>query len=73
MNRGCAWLDAGTPKSLHESSEYIKVIEERQGIKIGCVEEAAYNKKLITKKELSEIAAKMPDSDYKEYLEKISS
>ena len=73
LNRGCAWLDAGTPKSLHESSEYIKVIEERQGIKIGCVEEAAYNKKLITKKELSEIAAKMPDSDYKEYLERISS
>ena len=73
LNRGCAWLDAGTPKSLHESAEYIKVIEERQGIKIGCVEEAALNRKLITKKELEELAAKMPDSDYKEYLKRISS
>jgi glucose-1-phosphate thymidylyltransferase len=73
LNRGCAWLDAGTPKSLHESSEYIKVIEERQGIKIGCIEEAALNRKLITKLELKQIAAKMPNSDYKEYLERISS
>jgi glucose-1-phosphate thymidylyltransferase len=72
LNRGCAWLDAGTPESLHESSQYIKVIEERQGIKIGCIEEAAYNRKLINKVELTEIAAKMPDSDYKEYLKRLS-
>ena len=69
INRGCAWLDAGTSKSLHESSEYIKVIEERQGIKIGCVEEAAFKRKFINKKQLAEIAAKMPDSDYKTYIE----
>ena len=68
INRGCAWLDAGTPKALQESSEYIKVIEERQGIKIGCIEEASYNRKLINKKELMDIAVKMPDSDYKNYL-----
>ena len=73
INRGCAWLDAGTPTSLHESAQYIKVIEERQGIKIGCIEEAALNRKLITKLELKQIAAKMPNSDYKEYLERISS
>ena len=72
LNRGCAWLDAGTPKSLHESAEYIRVIEERQGIKIGCIEEAALNKKLITKKDLKQLAAEMPNSDYKDYLEKIS-
>lgn len=71
INRGCAWLDAGTPQSLHESSEYIKVIEQRQGIKIGCIEEAAYNSKFINKTQLKELAAKMPDSDYKQYLEKI--
>ena len=71
INRGCAWLDAGTPQSLHESSEYIKVIEQRQGIKIGCIEEAAYNSKFINKTQLKELTAKMPDSDYKEYLEKI--
>ena len=47
INRGCAWLDAGTPKSLHESSQYIKVIEDRQGIKIGCVEEAAFKRKFL--------------------------
>ena len=71
INRGCAWLDAGTPQSLHDSSEYIKVIEQRQGIKIGCIEEAAYNSKFINKTQLKELAAKMPDSDYKQYLEKI--
>jgi len=71
INRGCAWLDAGTPQSLHESSEYIKVIEQRQGIKIGCIEEAAYNSKFINKTQLKELTAKMPDSDYKQYLEKI--
>ena len=69
INRGCAWLDAGTPKSLHESAEYIKVIEERQGIKIGCIEEASFRRKFINKTQLIEIAAKMPDSDYKQYLE----
>ena len=71
INRGCAWLDAGTPKALQESSQYIKVIEERQGIKIGCIEEASFNKKFINKTQLKQLAAKMPDSDYKEYLEKI--
>jgi glucose-1-phosphate thymidylyltransferase len=69
INRGCAWLDAGTPKSLHESAQYIKVIEDRQGIKIGCIEEASFRRKFINKKQLIEIAAKMPDSDYKLYLE----
>ncbi len=71
INRGCAWLDAGTPTSLHDSAQYIKVIEERQGIKIGCIEEAAFKRKLIKKVQLAEIAAKMPDSDYKEYLERL--
>lgn len=71
INRGCAWLDAGTPKSLHESSEYVKVIEERQGIKIGCIEETAYRKKFIKKEELKQLAAKMPDCDYKAYLQKL--
>jgi glucose-1-phosphate thymidylyltransferase len=69
INRGCAWLDAGTPTSLHESAQYIKVIEDRQGIKIGCIEEAAYKRKFLKKDQLIEIAAKMPDSDYKEYIE----
>jgi glucose-1-phosphate thymidylyltransferase len=71
INRGCAWLDAGTPTSLHESSQYIKVIEERQGIKIGCIEEAAFKRKFIKKIQLKDLAAKMPNSDYKEYLERL--
>ena len=71
INRGCAWLDAGTPTSLHESSQYIKVIEERQGIKIGCIEEAAFKIKFIKKIQLKDLAAKMPNSDYKEYLERL--
>lgn len=71
INRGCAWLDAGTPTSLHESSQYIKVIEERQGIKIGCIEEAAFKRKFIKKIQLKDLAAKMPNSDYREYLERL--
>ena len=71
INRGCAWLDAGTPKSLHESSQYIKVIEERQGIKIGCIEEAAFKRKFINKTQLKNITAETPNSDYKDYLLKL--
>ena len=52
INRGCAWLDSGTSSSLNEASEYIAVIEKRQGVKIGCPEEAALRKKLITKEKL---------------------
>ena len=71
INRGCAWRDAGTPSSLHESAEYIEVIEKRQGVKIGCIEEAALKNKFLDKKELIDNLDSMPDCDYKDYLKKI--
>ena len=71
INRGCAWLDAGTCESINQASEYVKVIEERQGIKVGCPEEAAFKSGLLSKKELEEQTQKMPNMEYRHYLERI--
>ena len=71
INRGCAWLDAGTPRSLNDASEYVKVIERRQGVKIGCPEESAVKSGLIDKKSLLKTLEKMPNCDYKNYLLKL--
>ena len=68
INRGCAWLDAGTCKSMNEASEYVKVIEQRQGIKIGCPEEAAFKKKFLSQESLRKHISQMPDVEYKSYL-----
>lgn len=71
INRGCAWLDSGTSSSLNEASEYIAVIEKRQGVKIGCPEEAAFKKKLITEEELKQIIENTPKCEYRDYLERL--
>jgi len=71
INRGCAWLDAGTCTSLHESSAYVQAIEKRQGIKIGCVEEAALNAGFLSTKNLKDLIDKTPNGEYKQYLKKI--
>ena len=72
LKRGSAWLDAGTPNSLLDSSNYIAIIEKRQGIKVACIEEIAYRNGFITKKELSAIIAKLKiGNEYRQYLEKI--
>jgi glucose-1-phosphate thymidylyltransferase len=70
LGRGFAWLDTGTYDSLIDASMFIKTIEERQGLKIGCVEEIAYRKKMISKKQLGRLAGAIPTS-YGEYLERI--
>lgn len=69
--RGTVWLDAGTPESLYQSGAYIQTIQERQGVKIGCIEEECYRKKFINKQQLSNIVDKMPKSEYKTYLSKL--
>jgi len=68
LNRGSAWLDAGSHESLVKASEYVRTIEERQGIKIGCPEEAALKAGLITKAQFVKNLDKMPNTAYKEYL-----
>jgi glucose-1-phosphate thymidylyltransferase len=68
LSRGFAWLDAGTSSSLHEASAYVQTIEKRQGIKIGCPEEAAFQRGFINRVELQTLAGQMPNCEYREYL-----
>ena len=70
LGRGYAWLDTGTKDSLMEAGSFIKTVEERQGLKIGCIEEIAYRKNFIGKKDLTEIANKYKN-EYGQYLWKI--
>ena len=68
LGRGVAWLDTGTPESMIEASTFISYIESRQGLKIACLEEVAYNRGFINKVQLLNIVDEMPDSSYKDYL-----
>jgi glucose-1-phosphate thymidylyltransferase len=69
LGRGFAWLDAGTSSSLHEASAYVQTIEKRQGIKIGCPEEAAYRRGFLSLEDLERLTQKMPKCEYREYLQ----
>jgi glucose-1-phosphate thymidylyltransferase len=71
LSRGFAWLDAGTSSSLHEASAYVQTIEKRQGIKIGCPEEAAFRRGFITRSQLEKLAAQMPNCEYRDYLQRV--
>ena len=71
MSRGTAWLDTGTFDSLHEASEFVKVLEKRQGFKISCIEEIAYKKGFINKEQLLIAADKYGKSGYGDYLKSI--
>lgn len=71
MDRGTAWLDTGTFDSLSDATEFVRVIEKRQGQKIGCIEEVAYRMGFIDKEGLKAIAEKYKKSGYGEYLKKI--
>ncbi|MDL2363303.1 MAG: glucose-1-phosphate thymidylyltransferase RfbA [Patescibacteria group bacterium] len=68
MERGSAWLDTGTFESMNDASEYIRVVEKRTGIKIGCIEEIAYKQGFISKGQLETIAEPLKKSGYGKYL-----
>lgn len=71
MDRGTAWLDTGTFESLHEASEFVRVIEKRQGVSVSCIEEIAYKKGFINKEQLLLAADKYGKSGYGSYLKSI--
>lgn len=72
LDRGTAWLDTGTFQSLTQAGQFVQVIEERQGLRIGCIEEVAYRMKYINKEQLKKIAEPLVKSGYGTYLIKLA-
>jgi len=72
LGRGFAWLDTGTHEALLDASQYIATIEKRQGLKIACIEEIAYNQGFISKAQLINLAEAMKKNDYGKYLIKVA-
>lgn len=72
LGRGTAWLDTGSPDSLLEAAEFVQVIQHRQGLKISCLEEIAYNKHWISNADLLSSAAKFGKTEYGDYLRKLA-
>jgi glucose-1-phosphate thymidylyltransferase len=68
LSRGTAWLDTGTFNSLMQAGQFVQVIEERQGLKVGCIEEIAWRQGFITEQELKDLAEPLKKSGYGEYL-----
>ncbi|MFC2094486.1 glucose-1-phosphate thymidylyltransferase RfbA [Bacteroidota bacterium] len=71
ISRGVAWLDTGTPEALLQASNFFGVIEDRQGLKVACIEEIALYKEFINKQQFEELINTIPNSLYREYLDKI--
>ncbi|TXE12990.1 glucose-1-phosphate thymidylyltransferase RfbA [Seonamhaeicola algicola] len=71
LDKGTAWLDTGTFASLMQASQFVQVIEERQGLKIGCIEEEAYKMGFINKNQLNKLAQPLLKSGYGEYLQQL--
>ena len=72
LGRGFAWLDAGTHDSLMEAGQFIEIIEKRQGLKVACIEEIAYNMKYIDKAQLNKLAEPLKKNGYGQYLLKLA-
>lgn len=72
LNRGFAWLDAGTSSSLHDASAFVQTIEKRAGVKIGCPEEAAFRRGFISRQEFESLVESMPNCEYRAYLQGVA-
>jgi glucose-1-phosphate thymidylyltransferase len=73
LSRGTAWLDAGTSSSLHEASAYVQTIEKRQGMKLGCPEEAALYRGFISLDQFESLVSALPKCEYRDYLADLAS
>jgi len=71
LRRGFAWLDAGTSSSLHDASAFVQTIEKRQGIKIGCPEEAAFRQGFLSLADLEQVTERLPRCEYRNYLAEV--
>ena len=71
IGRGIAWLDTGTPEALLQAANFFGVIEQRQGLKVGCIEEIAYRMKFIDEDKFGKLIKSMPKSQYRDYLERV--
>ena len=71
LKRGNAWLDAGTPDSLMESAQFVQIIEQRQGLKLACIEEIAYRQGFIDGEQMQKLINRLKDVAYKAYLQKV--
>ncbi|MBV6422015.1 MAG: Glucose-1-phosphate thymidylyltransferase [Ignavibacteriaceae bacterium] len=71
IGRGVAWLDTGTPEALLAASNFFGVIEDRQGLKVACIEEIAFHRNFIDKNQFAKLVEEIPNSLYREYLEKV--
>lgn len=72
LSRGFVWLDAGTSSALQEASAYVHMVERRQGIKLGCPEEAALVRRFLNLEQFADIVAKLPPCEYRAYLESVA-
>lgn len=70
LGRGFAWLDTGTIDAINNASNYVRTIEERQGLKIACIEEIAFKNNFINKSQLQKLIKKLPN-DYAKYLRRL--
>ena len=71
LGRGMAWLDTGTQESLLDASNYISAIENRQGLKVACLEEIAFNQGFIDQAQFQSLIATLPNNSYRQYLQEL--
>ena len=72
MSRGSVWLDSGTSSSLHDASSYVQTIEKRQGVKLGCPEEAALHRGFISQTDFEKLVEGLPECEYRDYLSSVA-